>query len=391
MMKFSLSFLLILVSLPIYANTNPIDPAESESIRIIKMIERGDLSSAQRMTDALIKKHPKYQSGHLLKAELEAIQLGMSHNITGLSTEQKKQLNNLRNEVRQRWRHAIYPPPQGGAPKHIIKISPKHSHIFVADVKKSRLYIFKNDLGTPKLLEDHYIGIGKSGFGKQKEGDNLTPLGVYHITQYIDGKELPDLYGAGAYPINYPNQWDKIKNRTGHGIWIHGVPSNSYSRPPLSSEGCMTLNNDSFNGLARYTGTSSTPVIITDGIEWMDYSEWNKRQRTLRLALTRWEQDWESLDIDKYLSHYHHTFFNGEKDYRTWATHKRRVNQFKSFIKIELSEISMYDMPGEKNTVVISFKQHYTSDNVTSTSQKSQLWKQSDNGDWTIIYEGNQL
>lgn len=389
-MKHTLALILLLASS--YATANETDPAESASINIIKLIERGDLVTAERMTDQLIKKFPNYQSGHLLKAEIQAIQLGLPPTeLNSLKNDQSHTLGHLRSEVKQRWRHALYPPPQGGAPKQIVKLSPKHQHVIVADAKRSRLYIFQNDLGTPKLVEDHYMGIGKAGYKKQREGDNLTPLGVYHITQYIDGRELPDLYGAGAYPINYPNAWDKIKKRTGHGIWIHGVPSNNYSRPPLSSEGCMTLNNDAFDGLAQFVDVTNTPIIITDGIEWMDYAEWNNRQRELRVALTRWELDWESLDTARYLNNYDTDFFNGEKNYSTWATHKTRVNKSKSFIKVELSEISMYDMPGEKDSVLVSFKQKYSSDNVTSTSNKAQIWKRLGPNQWRIIYEGDPL
>lgn len=390
-MKFFLSLFIALTCFGEIAQASDTDPAESASIEIIKMIENGNLALAEELADDLIVNFPKYQSGYLLKAEIKAIQLGMTPEAIDLQQEQGKQIKDLRNEVEQRWRHAVYPPPQGGAPKQIIKISPKHQHILLADAKNSRLYIFKNDLGTPKLIENHYMGIGKAGYKKQREGDNLTPLGVYNILEYIDDKDLPDLYGAGAYPINYPNKWDKIKNRTGHGIWIHGVPSGNYSRPPLSSEGCMTLNNDAFDGLARYIDVTNTPTIITDGIEWVDYSEWNARQRELRVAMTRWELDWESLDTERYLENYHSSFLNGEKDYSTWAAHKRRVNKSKSFIKVEFSEISMYEIPGEEDSVLISFKQKYDSDNITSTSNKAQIWKRFGKNQWKIIYEGEPL
>lgn len=390
-MKYILPFLMVVALCNTTVHASDTDPAEAASIDIIKMIESGNLVVAEEMADDLIANHPKYQSGYLLKAEIQAIQLGMTPNAMRFQKEQDKHIKDLRSEVEQRWRHAVYPPPQGGAPKQIVKISPKHQHIFLADAKKSRLYIFKNDLGTPKLIENHYMGIGKAGYKKQREGDNLTPLGVYNISEYIDDKNLPDLYGAGAYPINYPNKWDKLKRRTGHGIWIHGVPSGNYSRPPLSSEGCITLNNNAFDGLAKYVDVTNTPVIITDGIEWVDYSEWNSRQRELRVAMTRWELDWESLDTERYLENYHSTFTNGEKDYSTWITHKKRVNQSKSFIKVDLSEVSMYEMPGEDDTVLISFKQKYDSDNVTSTSNKAQIWKRFGANQWKIIYEGDPL
>src|SRR3546814_8483534 len=50
-------------------------------------------------------------------------------------------------------------------------------------------------------------------------------------------RKLPDFYGDGAYPLNYPNEWDKHEGRKGYGIWLHGTPSTTYSRPPRASDG----------------------------------------------------------------------------------------------------------------------------------------------------------
>ena len=32
-----------------------------------------------------------------------------------------------------------------------------------------------------------------------------------------------DKYGVAAYPLDYPNAWDRFNERTGYGIWLHGV------------------------------------------------------------------------------------------------------------------------------------------------------------------------
>src|SRR3989338_9263109 len=49
--------------------------------------------------------------------------------------------------------------------------------------------------------------------------------------------------GVGALPLNYPNEYDKRLGRTGSGIWLHGVPSDSYARSPNSTDGCVVLAN----------------------------------------------------------------------------------------------------------------------------------------------------
>jgi len=56
-------------------------------------------------------------------------------------------------------------------------------------------------------------------------------LGVYHVTGNLQKDYLvktygnqSTLYGDGAFPLNYPNDWDRRLRRNGHGIWLHGVP-----------------------------------------------------------------------------------------------------------------------------------------------------------------------
>lgn len=39
----------------------------------------------------------------------------------------------------------------------------------------------------------------------------------YKIASGLDFKE----YGGIAYTLNYPNPVDKLRGKTGHGIWIH--------------------------------------------------------------------------------------------------------------------------------------------------------------------------
>ena len=93
------------------------------------------------------------------------------------------------------------------------------------------------------LVADYYISLGKNGIEKTREGDQKTPLGVYHVTANLPRKKLTDFYGAGAFPINYPNEWDRRQGRNGYGIWLHGMPSDIYSRPPRASDGCIVLTN----------------------------------------------------------------------------------------------------------------------------------------------------
>ena len=81
--------------------------------------------------------------------------------------------------------------------------------MLLVDSRRSRLYVFANDGGRPRYVADYYVTLGKNGIEKTREGDQKTPIGVYHVTANLPRSKLTDFYGAGAFPINYPNEWDK--------------------------------------------------------------------------------------------------------------------------------------------------------------------------------------
>ncbi|MGA0933716.1 MAG: DUF924 family protein [Pseudohongiellaceae bacterium] len=59
------------------------------------------------------------------------------------------------------------------------------------------------------------VSIGKNGFGKEVEGDRRTPVDVYRPTLFREDEQLIDFYGLGAYPLNYPNVYDRQRHRPG--------------------------------------------------------------------------------------------------------------------------------------------------------------------------------
>ena len=82
-------------------------------------------------------------------------------------------------------------------------------------------------------------------------------------------EKLTDFYGRGAFPINYPNEWDKRNGRSGFGIWLHGTPSDTYSRPPRASDGCVVLANPDMDRVGATLQVGITPVIISNTVEWV--------------------------------------------------------------------------------------------------------------------------
>jgi murein L,D-transpeptidase YafK len=250
------------------------------------------------------------------------------------------------------------------------------------------LFLFKNQHGLPILIKDFYVTIGKNGTGKYVEGDQKTPVGVYFVTGFISPDELPDLYGDGAYPIDYPNAWDQRHGRTGYGIWLHGTPSSTYSRPPKDSNGCVIVSNNDLNTLSPFIDKGQTPVIISDSINWITKKEWKQSKNDYEQFVEQWRHDWESRDVDLYLRHYSKEYSGLGKDYASWVEYKRRVNPSKKFIRVNLTDTSMFLYPGEQQLMVVTFDQDYASDNFKRKFTKRQYWRLEDDGQWRIIYEG---
>jgi len=63
------------------------------------------------------------------------------------------------------------------------------------------------------------------------------------------------------------------------------------------------------------------------------------------------------------------------------------VNGGKSWIKVKLSNLSMFEDPSRDGLVSVSFDQEYRSSNLSNTVRKRQYWLREADG-WRIVYEG---
>ena len=351
-------------------------------------VEANKLDEALNRVDALIADYPNFRLAYLVRGDLL---LARTRPLEGfgnvVKTVPQDRIDDLRAEALARLHALRDKPGEDWLPRYVLQLNPEQKHALVVDSRRSRLYVFANAGGKPKLVADYYVTLGKKGVDKSREGDQKTPLGVYTVIANLPRSKLTDFYGSGAFPINYPNEWDKRQGRNGHGIWLHGVPSNLYSRPPRASDGCIVLSNPDLDALGRQLQVGLTPVIIADQIEWVDSVALDRDRASLAAAIEQWRADWQSRDTDKYLSHYSERFASGRQDLRAWSAHKRNVNAGKTWIKIGLSRVSMLRYPRERDVVVVTFDQDYRSAGLANVMRKRQYWvKEGDR--WKILYEG---
>ena len=390
------SFLLLAVPVLVFAasaghagqpqNSASLNGADAQIKLVFENIQQRRLAAALDEVDRLVVRHPNFRLAHLVRGDLllaRAGPIGKFGNTGHASTER---LDELRAEALTRLRAHVNRPPADLLPRYLLWFGPLQRHAIVIDSNLSRVYVYENAGGTPRLVEDYYTTLGKYGIEKNLEGDKKTPIGAYYVTSQIPGSKLPDLYGWGAFPINYPNEWDRRLGKTGYGIWLHGVPSDTYARAPWASDGCIALANPDIEKLGERVQTGVTPVIIADRVEWLTPKAWRVERDTFMLQLQTWRADWESLDTERYLSHYARDFRSDGMDISAWSAHKRRVNGAKTWIKVTLASVSVFRSPGKQDLVAVTFDQDYRSSNLSQQTRKRQYWVV-ENGRWRIAYE----
>lgn len=272
-------------------------------------------------------------------------------------------------------------------PRGLMRLPDSLHHVLWVDLKEGNLHVLEREKDQFKLAETMSVSIGKQGFGKVQQGDKKTPVGVYRLLAHLTDEQLDDFYGSGAYTLNYPNAVDQIKQRTGSGIWLHGLPKGKEHRPLMDSDGSVVLSNGMIDGLASYVDLQNTPIILDDDMQWVAGSEMEAQRRELEKAIESWRQAWSAIDNDRYLGFYAKDFTDLEKDLGAWKRYKTRIHEAKRFIDVRLSDLSLLAYPGEKNVALARFYQRYESSNFKAAGWKEQLWRKGENGQWRIIYE----
>ncbi|MBV8465499.1 MAG: L,D-transpeptidase family protein [Burkholderiales bacterium] len=366
---------------------------EELMVSALTAIRQDKLDDANRLIDALLAARPNYRLAHLVKGDLLMARAQPLSTIGSAPVNDEK-LSDLRREAEVRLARYASPPPTTQIPANLLQLTAEQHYAVVVDAGRSRVYLYRNDNGTPRYVLDFYATIGRLGFDKTREGDQRTPIGVYFVTGHMPREQLDhtmgasaELFGVGAWPISYPNDWDRQQGRTGSGIWLHGVPYDTYSRAPHASNGCVALTNPDMTALGSYL-TPGTPVIITPSVEWLSTEQWQARRDNAQAELEHWRQDWESLNTPRYLDHYGSDFRVGSTDINSWRAQKTAVNAGKTWAKIKLDGVSLFTYPTTSgNMLMANFAQDYESSNLSNKMQKRVFFENRDAA-WKIVYEG---
>lgn len=126
---------------------------------------------------------------------------------------------------------------------------------------------------------------------------------------------------------------------------------------------------------------------MSRAVEWVSPGDLAERRASIRGALEQWRNDWESLDTERYLSHYSESFRGDQLDRAGFAARKRRANDAKTSIRVGLDDVGIYGYPGEHELVLVEFLQRLEGSDSRSAGRKRQHWRR-EKGRWKIVYEG---
>ncbi len=341
-------------------------PGPSTEARLLEAWETwqaGDPAQAETQLRALIAQRPTYKLAWLIYGDLLSAMSGGKTKLPLPATDAR--VHDLQGEMERRLIKRDL--TSDAVPGNLIYVSGDSPRAIVVDLSQGRMFLMERGDDGWHRVRDTYAGIGALGMNKRGAGDLRTPVGVYHINGYIPGTSLPDIYGAGALTLDYPNDWDHADERYGHGIWIHGVPRDTYVRAPQSSQGCVTVANEDFEWLHHTVGTG-TPVVLADNVQWLFAEEAEAQKQEWLDRLDQWRLALLSGDTSRVRGFY------------------KKAPRASPYHDLDVDHVNVFEYPGEKDLVLAQFR---LTRGRAGETHVEQFWRRDPSGGWKIVFEKN--
>lgn len=242
---------------------------------------------------------------------------------------------------------------------------------------------------------------GQAMGDKRVRGDLKTPEGVYFVQSIIRGGLDFGLYGDIAYTLDYPNPIDRMKGKTGSGIWIHGRGHEVIDR---ETRGCVAIYNPEIQTLDGEI-TPGMPVVIASRIKdvplasmdgggavllanWQvpatdENQAFSATAEHLTTLTRRWADAWQN-ESDAFFAFYEPAKFDrahAPSTFDHFRERKERIFASQPWLQVMVTDV--HALPGPDYWVT-SFRQFYRTPSLTSSIAKRLYWQQDDTG-WHIV------
>jgi len=273
-------------------------------------------------------------------------------------------------------------------PAWLLRLPESTPTVFVAETSQSAFHRFDRTVNGVRRLRQEYMSIGQAGVGKQRTGDQRTPLGIYFVTEQLDTSRLHEKYGVTAFPLDYPNAWDRRLGRTGDGIWVHGVDANGGVRPPLDTDGCLALPNDRLRALEDLFTPNVTPVLIARELAWSEAGTVAALRVALERAVTGWAKSLEKGDMVTWLDYYDESFEHWGMSKPEWAAFSLQTTARRPIESVTVSDLLLLGDPAEEGLYLSRFRLEVTEADAGSVvSMRRMYWRRSESGAFRIVVE----
>lgn len=216
---------------------------------------------------------------------------------------------------------------------------------------------------------------------KLKRGDLRTPEGVYFIESRRDSGLDYGLYGDRAFVLNFPNPVDRLKGKTGSGIWIHGRGN---PITPRETRGCIALNNPDIAALDSTDLRLGMPVAIARDLQWNDepLHEGDAADALVK-AVYGWGRAWQDKS-DDFFAYYDASKFSRahRKSFSAFKARKNRLFKKHDWIQVLVDDVHV--VPGPDYWVTY-FKQYYRTPTLATEGVKRLYWQRAESGAYKIV------
>lgn len=273
-------------------------------------------------------------------------------------------------------------------PEYLIRLPESIRNVFVAETTSARFYRFENAAGAGiRYAGDSYMSIGSNGDHKQRSGDRKTPLGIYFVTEQLDTERMAERYGYTAFVLDYPNALDRRRQRTGSGIWVHGVDRRGGRRPPQDTDGCIALPNDDLAALEASFEPHRTPVLVSRTVEWGTATQVHALRDELSAVVELWATSQQRGDLYTFLSLYDASFEHWGMNKEEWIAFQAETLPKRKVRSVTVSDLLLLGDPVENNTYLSRFRMQSIEADSTVTLTKRLYWRRGDDGELRLIAE----
>ncbi len=226
----------------------------------------------------------------------------------------------------------------------------------LVDKKTNTLRVAEYAVPEYKILETYHVTMGSVIGDKEEEGDLKTPEGVYFFNNFLTPPHLKPKFGAMAFHMNYPNEFDTLAGRTGFDIMLHATNEPDRLKKNYDSQGCIVVRNEEIAKIKPYIHLGLTPILVF--AELTDTFLKPESDGATVQFFKNWIKGWEDRNLDVYIGGYHTDFHADGKNKDQWRDYKGNLNKKYQSIKVQPENVHFYRHP---KYAIIQFTQNYES------------------------------